>query len=662
MASSKSKKVISLTLLFLLVFPPALIAIPEKAEAQTSFLKSAIAGCAANLVAGWLTSKISFSSLFGGSAGGSSAVPITNKPIEDDTNRMRMIQDCFNGLAYAAAQIILEQMKQSILTWIRGGFRGEPLFISNPQRFFGNIVEREKAALILEAENASIMYARTIARELVRPKQKKTDIGEVLAEECRRKKEAREVASGIGFNNVDFETGDRTARLARAEEKLKEETLAKEKEAGSFFGRINGLFFRGMAAVIGSTENAGEERILLAQEYDFTPGNSTSGDNPDAAAQAETTGGTAETTVKNAAEDCPTTAAEQNARVQSFTNGDFKKGGWGGWDSLSRNPQNSSLGAVLASKSELAARENQKIEEEKLIMSQGWGAVKECPDDDPSATRKDSDGNVVWCDEEVTSPASYVGAAANELTASSLRQAELVKSVNEAVSQVFKAAIMQILNMGLSDLKSRNKGNRFTYRLTSEVGSEIIGGINERFTIDENTRKTLEGIRLTAVRYAVARRESIGWIKSYITGLSESRNIPTYTGSGHSSTAPSGEPNGPKCTNLFYLSDPDIPKISNFAGVAAQYEDEVRALELDIVELEKMEKTLANTDTSSAKEIMDLYQRMSARLPNPSHASSAETERDTIRSKAAAVGSAVTGCKSERSPSENTAPSGQIPG
>jgi len=639
MSSHTLKKATSLFLALLLVFPVALFSSPNKAEAQYgSGVVSGLSSCGTNALLSSLGASLATGAI-------GLEVPVSDAVSRAEVTKTEMVMSCFNSIAYAMAQVILEQMKQSMLTWIRGGFRGEPLFISNPHRFFQDIRQREENAIVAEALQFPPYLGRLLAREITRPKEKKSNLGQVLAEECQRKKEGRDIFIGTAFNNIDFETGDRTARLARAEEERLKTELAKEKEQNSIIGRVNGLLSRAVAAVLSSTGNDTSQnnydRILLAQEFDFIPGTVPDPFEVDGAAPAEGITGLDDETEITAEEDCPTSVAEQNARVQSFVNGDFSKGGWGGWRAMTQNQNNSPLGAVLAARNDLAARQEQKIEEEKLIMSQGWGAVKECPADDPSAVVKDDEGNIIWCDEEITTPASYVQSSADEVTASTLRQAELVKSINEAVNQVLMAALNQIINMGLSELRLRNRGNQIVTGIIDGFGPELTNNINTQNQINQQILTEFTNRRLVAMKYAAARRETIDWINDLIARLNDTVAVQNAT--------PPLNGDGPKCTALFSATAPDIAKMGDYASAVNQYNEEVRTLDLDIAELGRMENALrSNATPSQVNDINTFFLSMSARLPNQIHVSTAENERETIRVKSQTIHGAVNECLSER--------------
>lgn len=55
-----------------------------------------------------------------------------------------------DGLLYALINIVIQQLSESLITWIKSGFNGSPGFITNPESFFLGVANRASGAVIAE--------------------------------------------------------------------------------------------------------------------------------------------------------------------------------------------------------------------------------------------------------------------------------------------------------------------------------------------------------------------------------------------------------------------------------------------------------------------------------------------------------------------------------
>ena len=54
----------------------------------------------------------------------------------------------FDGLAWTAANVIIDQFGDALVDWIRNGFEGSPMFLSDPEGFFRDTANQLSGAII----------------------------------------------------------------------------------------------------------------------------------------------------------------------------------------------------------------------------------------------------------------------------------------------------------------------------------------------------------------------------------------------------------------------------------------------------------------------------------------------------------------------------------
>jgi len=131
--------------------------LPATAQAQ---IAGAVGGVGAGLIAcnmGSILSGIGSAVGIGGGSGGSgsvgsiiggNAVPVSDATVRSNTTAVKDDVCTWKGLAWQAAQVILHQLTNSVVTWINTGFKGEPAFLKNPEGFFMDAADQVTGAFI----------------------------------------------------------------------------------------------------------------------------------------------------------------------------------------------------------------------------------------------------------------------------------------------------------------------------------------------------------------------------------------------------------------------------------------------------------------------------------------------------------------------------------
>lgn len=123
-----SKKVLSSVLMLLIIFPLGFLLNPKPAQAQWAVYDGPNHGTA---IAGWL-----------------SMIPNTTANVVNTVKEQGL-----DAIGYIIAKAILSKMTASTVNWINTGFQGNPSFLTDPERFFGNIGDQVATQYILGANS-----------------------------------------------------------------------------------------------------------------------------------------------------------------------------------------------------------------------------------------------------------------------------------------------------------------------------------------------------------------------------------------------------------------------------------------------------------------------------------------------------------------------------
>ena len=92
---------------------------------------------------------------------GENRVPVdigdkTGKSIDKNTKALKQKEGCSDAIAYALAKSLLVATTRSIVDWINNGFEGDPLFISDPQGFFRDVLDQATGIFFIELGQTKI--------------------------------------------------------------------------------------------------------------------------------------------------------------------------------------------------------------------------------------------------------------------------------------------------------------------------------------------------------------------------------------------------------------------------------------------------------------------------------------------------------------------------
>jgi hypothetical protein len=172
--------IIALVILFNITATPVALYAQEAVNTSTSFANdptklhsdgagsfsaTSVAGCAKGLlsstVGGMFTSAMgklsgNISGMFsgGGGEGGGiigivAEVPVKDQSVRDNTSAVTVKETggtytpSLDGIAHCIGNMLIEGLLQSTITWVKGGFQGNPAFIEDPARYFTDLADYE---------------------------------------------------------------------------------------------------------------------------------------------------------------------------------------------------------------------------------------------------------------------------------------------------------------------------------------------------------------------------------------------------------------------------------------------------------------------------------------------------------------------------------------
>ena len=631
--------------------------LPERANAQATNL----AGCASSLTGG----------LIGGAGGtvatiiskvAAGAVPVNtvsiNAPtfaIAGNTQYANTISGCLDPLAYWVAKVILRQMTQSIITWINTGFEGDPFFLVNPTQYFANLANQQLNQFIWEIQRAPTVFGNQIIATLTRPTRDTYTLGRVVTQECLRQEAEQRVASGqVPPQATTYLAGDATTRLAKAEEeRIALELAVKEKAGNNILARVKGFFKDSFATRIvaeNNTADAFEQYKILnslkpggANTQIFEDGSSIQTFDDGSTLITDTAGGTTATNatgnISIPSTNCPTTVAQQNARVQACLSGNLsfsECGGWAGWYAQTQNCENNLMCATQAAQNKLAARQAALAGQKQAELQQSGGflSAKECVpgkelyDDEALAGEAEPSTAIIGCREErITTPGRVIAGSILSVTDSSLRQVELINSIGQAVDQILNAFFNQLLTMGLRSVAtSITSGLYDSPNYTSSTNS------NSKAQLITTALANLNAAEISARRYSVAKTETASTTRDIVNSLNQLSAL--------------GGPTGDNCPLTINSASDDISQISQLSATADQYDIELQALSIDLATLMQIKASLTAGDSNALNTAYGII----SRLPTATMADAAETERNQTRAKKDSVSGFITACTAENFP------------
>lgn len=158
-------------LVALLIVPSLFLAIPPK-KTEAGFIEGVggviasctgvtdivggIIGIGQEKVKGAITSAISKVVPV---LGAGDAVPtreVVDSKLTENTTSLKQKEGCLDAIAYALAKSLLAATTRSIIDWINNGFNGDPLFVTDPQGFFRDVLDQATGIFFIELGQTQI--------------------------------------------------------------------------------------------------------------------------------------------------------------------------------------------------------------------------------------------------------------------------------------------------------------------------------------------------------------------------------------------------------------------------------------------------------------------------------------------------------------------------
>ncbi len=686
MAFHATKKLLVAFIIFALVAPAFLLIKPVEARAQAGGILSCLTSLGTGVVSVGLAA-----------AGSLIAVPtnpITIVPqtgiIAGATAKLELKDSCLDGIAFAIAKMVLRSMTRSIVNWINSGFQGDPLFLTDPSRYFADLAQQELNRVIYDIQRSATIYGTEIIISLVRPLRQGYNMGEVIAQNCIREQN-RTALLDAGFDPDAFKNftptedqiqndddkgyfwgpdsayipGDYATRLAQTQNKKTDTN-----ESSGFFSGISKNFKKGLAAVglaqrddteiqFTSRQTKSARQVCIDAGYSLSDCNTlsdtisgpqscgTPGANP---ATCIPTGGLGNpenrpsVAAQANANRCPTTKAEQDARVRQCLSGSFSAcGGWGGWYALSQNPENNILGATLAAQNRVAARRNAATAQANRELDRGQGlfSEKRCK---PGTERYDTydaesdyagtaTGKVIDCDYVIITPGTAIASTLKDVTGSSIRQAELADELGEALDVIISALVNQLINTGLRSLTDQGGVLSNT---AADIGSNVYNVLRNEADFKSGVTGEFTSLTRTVERYAVVRRETIATGEGVVSALKQINSSIISSGGANACPQTQSEMSG------------DIARIGELEATLGQYRQELAALDTDYAKLREISAQTAQVSTAELSNLMSAYNQIAYRLPNNYHVAQAEQELAQTRATLARIQGKLGACQAEK--------------
>ena len=141
--SNKTKKFISGLLIILILLPSVLLSFPK-----TGYAVWGAGDVGTNPIGDFSTSSIAASSLE------LLATSLKDLALKYQDQAQKILQE----LAKAVAKKVLAEMTKSTINWINSDFHGSPLFLTNPQSFFGDIAKSQLKNIVNTYGYNNLLY------------------------------------------------------------------------------------------------------------------------------------------------------------------------------------------------------------------------------------------------------------------------------------------------------------------------------------------------------------------------------------------------------------------------------------------------------------------------------------------------------------------------
>lgn len=97
-----------------------------------------------------------------GSGGNAQAVPIKAAVLEDQAKKQTKTQNCLNGVAYAIAKNMLQQVTNRTLSFVNTGFGGNPLYVRDMDSFLKSIRDEKLSSFLQTVPNTNPIFGNAL--------------------------------------------------------------------------------------------------------------------------------------------------------------------------------------------------------------------------------------------------------------------------------------------------------------------------------------------------------------------------------------------------------------------------------------------------------------------------------------------------------------------
>lgn len=186
---------------------------------------------------------------------------------------------------------------------------------------------------------------------------------------------------------------------------------------------------------------------------------------------------------------CTLTGILDNAEnFNAFVGGDFSVGGWGGWFSMTQNPQNNFRDALVMAEAEMELRigSEKNTQSVKLNWGKGFLSWDKCVEYEEQDSSGGSEGPKPKClKKKIATPGSVIQEQLNQVLPSELRGLEVADEINEIIGALVGQLINKVMT-GVGGLAGASQKSG--------------GGSGKSFTDDWQDEDNTKGLKDSAIK------------------------------------------------------------------------------------------------------------------------------------------------------------------
>lgn len=179
----------------------------------------------------------------------------------------------------------------------------------------------------------------------------------------------------------------------------------------------------------------------------------------------------------------PNSVTVNGQNINGFVNGDFTKGGWPAFISLTSDPQNSPIGAYLIAESDLNLQiaQGQAGVQAELQMGSGFLSYKKCEKVSIGGSTTDDPGNELNAGQTQTvchteTPGSVISGALQKQLGAPVDELNIADEFDEIIGALFSQLVQGVLKGGLGSASTKQSGQ--TASLINSLQSDYSAGGN----------------------------------------------------------------------------------------------------------------------------------------------------------------------------------------